>query len=132
MATTLIQNKSKARQIIDFSGLRFGNITPTDIDGCIEYKNKALILFEVKHKGTAIPKGQELALTRIVDNHRAAGKEAVLFICEHDVEDWREDIDAATTTVRKFYWNFEWHDGKDVLLRDKTSRFIKYVDRDKF
>jgi len=128
----LIQNRNRARQLIDFSGIRIGNITPTDIDGCIEYRNKALVLFEMKRRGAEIPKGQELALTRIIDNHRAAGKQAVLFICEHDVDDWNEDVDAARTTVRKFYWNFEWHDGRDVLLKDKINNFIRFVDKDKF
>jgi len=31
-----IQNRERARQIIDFHGLRIRNITPTDIDGFIK------------------------------------------------------------------------------------------------
>jgi hypothetical protein len=39
----VIQNVGRKQQINDFSELRFGNITPTDMDGCIEYKDKAYI-----------------------------------------------------------------------------------------
>jgi len=35
-----IEHRDRARQIRDFSNLRYGNITPTDIDGLIEYQNK--------------------------------------------------------------------------------------------
>ena len=39
-----IQNRERARQIIDFHGLRLdGKITPTDSDGEIEYHDKAWV-----------------------------------------------------------------------------------------
>ena len=77
----VIQNRERARQIIDFSGLRYGNITPTDIDGCIEYQDKGVAFIEIKHRDSPMPKGQELALTRLVDNNSTAGKRAVLYVC---------------------------------------------------
>lgn len=128
----LIQNRNRARQLIDFSGLKFGTITPTDIDGCVEYKNKALALFEMKHGDAEIPKGQELALTRIIDDSRAAGKEAALFICEHNVDNYNADINAADTVVRKFYYNSEWYDGRGAKLKDKLNSFISFVDKEPF
>ena len=38
------QHPERAKQNICFEGIKYGNITPTDIDGCIDYKNKATIL----------------------------------------------------------------------------------------
>lgn len=40
-----IQNEEFARRIIDFSGMRYGNITPTDIDGVIEYHDTRVVFF---------------------------------------------------------------------------------------
>ena len=128
----IIQNRRRARQLIDFSNLKYGNIYPTDIDGLIEYKNKAIALFEIKHGDTEIPEGQRLAFRRMIDDSRAAGKQAVLFICEHYVDDCNEDIDAAETIVRKFYYNGEWYDGQGFTLKEKMSSFIDYVDRTPF
>jgi hypothetical protein len=45
----VIQNVGRKQQINDFSELRFGNITPTDMDGCIECKDKAYIFIEIKY-----------------------------------------------------------------------------------
>ena len=36
--------KERAKQGRDFTGLRYGNITPTDIDGLIEYHGKGRFL----------------------------------------------------------------------------------------
>ena len=129
MTETLIQNRKRAKQLIDFTGLKFGNIYPTDIDGVIEYKNKAIALFELKHGDAELPEGQRLALRRMIDDSRAAGKEAVLFICEHYVDDCNKDIDASETIVRKFYYNGEWYDGQGYSLKKKLNSFIKYVDK---
>jgi len=46
----VIKYRGRARQIIDFRGLTYGNITPTDIDGLIEYKDKCILLIEIKHQ----------------------------------------------------------------------------------
>ena len=67
-----IQFRERRKQIIDFSGLRVGNITPTDCDGLIEYHNKAYILFEIKHRDAKVPEGQLKALVRSVDDFKLA------------------------------------------------------------
>lgn len=128
----LFQNRSRAKQLIDFSNLKFGNIYPTDIDGFVEYKNKAIALFELKHGDTEMPEGQRLALRRMIDDSRAAGKQAVLFVCEHYVDDCNIDVDASQAIVGKFYYNGEWYDGHGATLKEKLSSFIKYVDRRPF
>ena len=132
MSEKLIQNRRRARQLIDFTDLKYGNMYPTDIDGCFEYKNKALALFEMKHGDTEMTEGQKLALVRMIDDSRAAGKEAVLFICEHYVDDCNMDVNAAQAVVRKFYYNGEWYDGRGVTLKEKLNSFIGFVDKEPF
>ena len=103
-----IKNHARAAQVIDFSGLRYKSITPTDVDGALEYHNKAFALFEMKLEGAPIPKGQVLFLTRLVDALCADRKEAALFICRHNVKDTTEDIIAAKTRVESIYYRHKW------------------------
>lgn len=121
-----IQFRNRRKQIIDFSGLRYDNITPTDCDGIIEYKNKAYVLFEIKYRNAEVPRGQLLALTRMVDDYKRANKYALLIIAEHNIDDAEQDIDAANCKVRK------WYDGiwrqNPLTLKELIDRFIKYVD----
>ena len=132
MNDTLIQNRRRAKQLIDFGDLRIGNMYPTDIDGCVEYRNKALALFEMKHGDAELPDGQRLALTRMIDDSKTAGKEAVLFVCEHYIDDPKDDVNAADAVVRKFYYNGEWYDGRGVTLKEKLNSFIRFVDKEPF
>jgi hypothetical protein len=38
---SLINSREQIKIVNDFSGLRFGSISPTDIDGMIDFQNKA-------------------------------------------------------------------------------------------
>ena len=44
----LIRNSNQAKQGVDFEGVEWGKIHPTDIDFVLEFKNEVLILGEVK------------------------------------------------------------------------------------
>lgn len=103
-----INNRERARQIRDYSGLRFGKITPTDIDGLLDFRNKLFVYIEIKLIGAELPYGQKLALERQCDAARKPGsrKTAVLII-EHDTAP-EEDIDAASCPVREYRCNGKW------------------------
>lgn len=122
-----IQFRDRRKQIVDFSEVRFGNITPTDCDGIIEYHNKAYILFEIKYHDATVPKGQLLALTRAVDDFKKANKQALLVIAEHDVDNTDEDIKADKCSVRKWY-NGQWKTFSGSL-KSLIEKFIAFVDR---
>ena len=70
----VINNIQRAQQINDFSNLLYGKITPTDIDGMIEYRGKLYIFFEIKYKDKDMPFGQRLALERLVKDLTYANK----------------------------------------------------------
>lgn len=103
-----IYNRILASQIRDFSGLRIKNITPTDLDGYIEYQNKAWILFELKGEGAELPFGQRLALERMVDDLSKTGKYSIGFVAEHkDIPP--DDIDAKEAIIKEYRHLNEWH-----------------------
>ncbi len=123
-----IHNRKRGRQIIDFSGIRYGNITPTDLDGFFEKENRIFVFYEYKLPNVERPKGQEVALTRIVDGLSAAGKSAVLFLCRHDAYNPDEDIQADKAIVEKLYWNNRWHTGKGLTVKEQTDSFMQWAE----
>lgn len=124
-----IVHRDRARQILDFSGMSFDyKITPTDIDGLIEYRNKCFIFFEVKYKnGDEIAPflfGQRLALERIIDN---LDKPAILFVASHTIADSNNDINAAECVIELYYWHHNWHEtnGRVVTLKTACDNFLE-------
>lgn len=100
-----IEHRERARQIVDFKGIRFGEKEmPTDCDGLIEWHNKAYVFFELKGRGKKIPYGQKLAFERMCDDFSRIKKPEVFIVAEHDVENPEVDIDAAKASVRAFHF----------------------------
>lgn len=103
-----IQNRNRKRQIISFEGIRYGNITPTDTDGLLEFNNEAWVGFEAKHGETPVPYGQKLAFERLNDDLEQTGKPCIFIIATHTVDDPNDDIDAANTVVREYRFHKRW------------------------
>ncbi len=51
----MILNEDHLTQFNDFSGLRYGSIYPTDIDGLIEIQDKLFIFIELKYQEAKVP-----------------------------------------------------------------------------
>lgn len=122
-----IQNPEQKRQLMDFSGLKYGKITPTDIDGFIEMKNKLFVFYEFKNKAAKQPYGQQLAETNLIDALRLAGKEAVMILCRHNQNNFEKEINAASCIVEKYYYNSKWYDGDNRTAKQVTDSFIEYT-----
>jgi len=126
----VIQDTKRAQQINNFHNLRFGNITPTDIDGLIEYHDKAWIVFEIKYKGAQLPFGQKLAIERMINAFTAAGKKAMALVVEHNVDDTNNSVDCAECFVREVYHsdNPTWQPPKwKIKLGKMAEAYIKHV-----
>lgn len=124
----VIQHRERAKQIIDFSGIRYKNITPTDIDGFFEYHNRIFVFCEMKLVGAEMPDGQRMALERLVDNLDYAGKHAVAFVCEHNVEDAKKDVKAAETIAKNVYYHGRWHPSTfDETLKWWIDSFVNFA-----
>jgi len=118
-----IGNRNRASLIRDYSGIRIKNITPTDIDGIIDYKNRLWIIIELKYGNTQLPKGQRLALERLTDN-LSLSKPTICFVSSH-WSDESEDIDAANTQLSEFRHNGKWkYVVDDVILIDAINGFV--------
>ncbi|MBQ6665809.1 MAG: hypothetical protein IJM68_09510, partial [Synergistaceae bacterium] len=73
------------------------------------------------------PRGQSLALTRIVDGLSTAGKDAVLFLCRHEEKNPNKDIIASNALVEKIYWQGKWHEGSGLTVKQHTDKFMNWV-----
>ena len=86
--SSLIRNRKKVRQVIDFTGVQNGKMHPSDIDAVLEFDNEILILIEVKYKFKKIPTGQRLLLERLCNSWHT--KKSIVLKVEHDYESERE------------------------------------------
>lgn len=124
----VIQNVSRAQQINDFSGLMIRKITPTDIDGMIEYKNKAYVFIEIKYKDKELPYGQKLALERLATDAVKAGKSAIILVAEHDVEDTKLSVDVAKCNTRSYFLKKNWHVPREkITIANAMSIFFSTI-----
>lgn len=126
-----IRNPQRAKQLIDFKGLSIDdNIYPTDIDGLIEYHDSEYIIFEIKYGDAKMPRGQRLALERTAKALTKAGKQAIVFVCEHNVKDKERPVIAANCDVREMYYGYKgvWERPDESLKVDEAvTRFHEYA-----
>lgn len=104
----VIQNREAAERISDFSGLRWGKITPTDIDLFLDFQNKVFIVGEGKTTGLKLKYGQKLALMRLTD--ACAGVGDSLLLVWDIPRDLTGDIPTHGMIVRDSYQNGQWDD----------------------
>lgn len=126
----VILNADRMRQLIEFRSLKVGTITPMDVDGLLEYHDKAYIFFEYKLEGATMSAGQRVALERMADDCQKAGKEAVVFLCEHSVHDTRKIVDAGDAIVKRVYYKHRWiAENQRRTVKDRMMNFLEYVDK---
>lgn len=119
----------RAKQLVNFKGLNIGKITPTDIDGVIEYKNKAYVFVEVKYKDKELPFGQRLALERLIKD-TSINKQSIAIVCEHSVDDAEQQIEMANCKVRELYLSSEnkWRPPtNDITVKQMIDLFIEVI-----
>jgi len=126
-----INYPDRARQINDFSNMVYdGGITPTDIDGLIEYDDKCFIFFELKLDDAPLPGGQKKALVRLIDD---LSKPAILIVAWHNVEDPSIDIDVSLAVVSCYYYCGKWYTRKHIItLRGLVDIFLKEHGGERF
>lgn len=118
-------HKARATQARDFTGLIYGKITPTDVDGLIEYQNKGYVFIEAKFGDAEMPYGQRLALERLCDDLQKV-KPTLLILAKHN-NAVNEEIDFAKCIVDGYRYKNEWHKMK-VTVKELIDRFIKRLE----
>ena len=96
--------RCREKQLVSYRNLRWGNITPTDIDGFLDFQNKVFVYIEYKYKDTPLEGGQELAFRRAVD---ASPKPCILIHATHNCPP-EQDIDGAAAIAVRVYWKGRW------------------------
>lgn len=120
--------KKRAQQGRDFSGLRYANISPTDIDAFIEYHDKCYVFIEAKMPNAAFPHGQKLALERLCDDLQKI-KPTLLILMSHETP-VEEEIDFANARVEKYRYKGYWKiPGMACTVREFLDSFLKAMDK---
>jgi len=118
-----IRDRTIAKQVRDYRGLRWGNVTPTDIDGFVEFRGEMFLFFELKHGDNDMPCGQKIAFERLVDVV-SVSKPAILIVGKHENEA-QTDIKAHECEVVKYRSNNQWHyPTRKVTMKALADRFI--------
>lgn len=123
----VIAHVERRQQLLDMRDLRIGNITPTDVDGLIEYRGQAFVLFEVKWRTAELSRGQSTALERLIDAVQKGGTPSCLFVAEHTVDDCGEQVDAALCLLRNYYYRGQWRHNHEpgTTLKRAILGFLK-------
>jgi len=121
-----IRNREYAKQLKDFSGLRFGKITPTDIDGFCDFgKEDVFVFIETKHGDAPLPTGQRLALEALCDTCEKGGKTSIVLIGHHHGDG---DIDVGGLDVTTYRMRRKWHKPRKILsIRQAVEQILKGV-----
>ena len=120
----IFRNREYAKQLKSFSGLRFGKITPTDIDGFLDFGNNVYVFIETKHGDAPLPYGQKLALERLCDTCTNAGKASVVLVGHHETDG---DIDVATLPVSLLRMKGKWRKpNKNMTIREAIESFLQW------
>ena len=128
----VINNRERAKQIRDFSGLQYANkITPTDIDGMIEFGDKAFVFMELKFGNKDLPYGQRLALERLTDNMENAGKFSIAIIATHNADVYF-DIDVAECYVTERRINKQWKIAHHETVKEMIDKFLKLIKMENY
>jgi hypothetical protein len=128
-----IKHKARAQQINSFSGLlRRRNITPTDIDGLIDYNGKAFIILEGKYGDAEIPKGQRMALEHLANAMIDGKKQVTVIVFRHNINDVNEDVKVSDQSVTQVYFKRKWFTITTKNVLEVIDKFEKYCDDNNF
>jgi hypothetical protein len=132
MPRGVITYRKRALQINDFSGLiRHRGITPTDIDGFIDYAGVAFLFMEGKHTNAKIPLGQKLSFKHLCDAIINGGRLACAIIYTHNTG-VEQDVDVANCMVKEAYWAGKWRLVADRTVKQFIESYEDYAEMQGF
>jgi hypothetical protein len=103
-----IKYPDRYKQLISYEGLeRHRHITPTDLDGIIDYRGNAFIIIECKLEYKEIDLGQKMAIENLINSLSEAGKMAICYIIRHNLPS-EKIIIAKDCLVSDSYFQGKW------------------------
>lgn len=132
----VIKNVERKMQLADFSGLRWGKITPTDIDGLLvsvsgllDFGGELFIALELKTCGAGMPRGQRYALRNLSSAIARGGAACHVLVAEHDTPVGTA-IDAANADVVELCENGQWRlPSRSVKVREAVDFYLMEAKR---
>ena len=121
------------RQLVLYDGIQYGKITPSDIDGIVEYHNRIWCVYEVKAQGVELLRGQRTMLERFVHCMADANRHAIAIVCDHGVYDPQQPIYIASCAVRSIYntENMTWRPPNyPTTLKQMSDAYIAHFSDD--
>lgn len=122
-----INHEERFKQIHNLTGIiRMRGISPTDLDGVIDYGGRAFIYLEGKVLGNEPSKGQRMALENLVKSHWKAGHPSIAILYVHTTQPEEQvmvhDCDVWKVFGKTDQFNFIW---KDIL----TSSVLEIIEK---
>jgi hypothetical protein len=115
------------RQIIDFEGLKWSNISPTDIDMAVDGWGEVWIFTETKFGIDDVSElnyGQRKFIERLCDDLTAIGREAICYISKHTTPN-EERVRLAETKVVGYYYKGDWRAGTGRTVKQHADDFMQ-------
>ena len=127
----MFNHRERAKQLNNFIGIvRIRGISPTDIDGLIDYGGKSFIYLEGKLKTAPFPYGQKLALENISKSHLRGGNETLIIIYRHNTP-VEKDIIVKACFVEKIYFKKKWYEVKNKKVIQVIESWENYIFKNK-
>lgn len=122
----MIYNWANKRRDIDYSQLRFGADTPSDLDSLMVLPH-ITILIEYKCGESPLKSKQRLVLETLVDDAHKAGKRAVAIVARYYDRDPHNTVNAALCLVTEVYTQGRWYAVRKcgLSLRQTLERLMK-------
>jgi len=126
-----LEHPERAAQLIDLTGINYGNASPTDVDGFLEIRNKLFVFLEFKNQNAPpIGYGQRTALERVVDALHQSGKVSLAVIGQHNTAH-TEIVNGAASKALAVRWEGKWInlEGQNFTVSDCSNRAYNYAFR---
>jgi len=122
-----IEFRERSLQVKDYSHFRYGKVTPTDIDGAFELRDRCFVFLELKKVNAPFHDGQRLFFERVCNViNKSVNRECLVLICIHNT-DVNSDIMVDQCKVWKYLWRDGWKDGNGRTAKEYCDSFIDYI-----
>lgn len=126
----ILHNRDYASQLKIFAGLKWGRISPTDIDGFLDFGDRLFVFIEAKHGNSMPPTGQRIALERLCDACASDRRTSVVLVAAHESTG---DIIIKDQAVTAYRFRRRWRTPKtEMTVYQAINRFreIAGIDED--
>lgn len=109
----------------DYSGLRYDKITPTDIDGFLDFGDKTFVFIELKYGDKPLQLGQKLALERLCDACASDKRVSIVLIVRYYQDS--DEVDVAPLFVSEYRLNGKWRKPyKQITAREAIDQILMW------